>query len=206
LNPRLAYWLSVLFHPLLLPSVLYAVLFYFSPASVSPLSGTLRLYVLGGIAIATFLIPALFIYILYQFEAITSLQLDNRHDRTLPLLVTTIVYGAFTYFFATKLGSITSVYLILGSITVAVGLVTLINLFWKISAHSVGISGVVGSLIGIYFKFADSELFYPILVSIPVAGLLMSARLALNAHNPLQILTGCALGLSISLGAVYWLV
>lgn len=206
MNPRLAYWLSVLFHPLLLPLMLYAVLFYFSPAAVSPLSGPLRLYVLGGIAIATFLIPALFIYILYQFEAITSLQLDNQRDRTLPLLVTTVVYGAFTYFFATQLGSITAVYLILGSITVAVGLVTLINLFWKISAHSVGISGVVGSLIGIHFKFAESELFYPILVSIPVAGLLMSARLALNAHTPLQILAGCTLGLCISLGAVYWLV
>jgi membrane-associated phospholipid phosphatase len=63
---------------------------------------------------------------------------------------------------------------------------------------------VVGSLIGINQKFGGGELFYPILVFIPVAGLLMSARLALNAHSPTQILAGCLLGLSISLGTVYW--
>lgn len=184
--------------------MLYAVIFYFSPASVSPLSGDQRLYMLSGIVVATFLIPALFIYMLYQFKAIDNLQLDNQEERTLPLLVTTVVYGSFTYFFALQLTSLTAIYVILGSITVAVGLVMLINLFWKISAHSVGISGVVGSLIGINQKFGGGELFYPILVSIPVAGLLMSARLALNAHSPAQILAGCLLGLSISLGTVYW--
>ncbi len=184
--------------------MLYAVIFYFSPTAVGPINGNIRLYMLAGIIIATFFIPVLFIYILYQFEAIGSLHMEEQKDRTLPFILTTLIYGTFTYFFFWRLSSLTSIYLILGSITVAVGLVTLINLFWKISAHSVGISGLVGSLIGIHYKFADSELFYPILVFILIAGLLMSARLSVNAHNPAQILAGCTLGLSVSLGSVYW--
>jgi hypothetical protein len=189
-----------------MPTMLYAVIFYFSPTAVGPLNGNIRLYMLAGIVISTFFIPVLFIYILYQFKAIESLQMENQRDRTLPFTLTTIIYGTFTYFFFWRLNSLTSIYLILGSITLAVGLVTIINLFWKISAHSVGISGLIGSLIGIHYKFADSELFYPILVFILIAGSLMSARLSVNAHNPSQILAGCALGLSISLGAVYWFI
>jgi hypothetical protein len=185
------------------PTLLYAVIFYFSPAVVSPISGNLRLYMLAGIVVATLLIPALFIYILYQYDVVRDLHLDEQYERTLPFIVTTVIYGVFTYYFSLKLSELTAIYLILASITVVVALVTIIHLFWKISAHSVAISGVVGSLIGIQEKFAGSELFYPILVSILVAGLLMSARLSLNAHSPAQVLVGCLLGLLVGLGTVH---
>jgi len=227
LNPRLAYLISAVFHPLFMPTILYAVIFYFSPAVVSPISGNLRLYLLAGIAIATLFIPMLFIYILQQYEIGRDLHLVNGPERDqgnpgslepvsvdgeqalpgyngiLPFIVTTVVYGTFTYFFSLKLNELAVIYLILGSMTVVVALITIINLFWKISAHSVGISAVVGSLIGIQEKFAGSELFYPILVSILAAGLLMSARLSLNSHSPAQVLAGCLLGLLVSLGAVH---
>jgi hypothetical protein len=185
------------------PTLLYAVIFYFSPAVVSPISGNLRLYMLAGIVVATLLIPVLFIYILYQYDVVRDLHLDEQYERTLPFIVTTVIYGVFTYYFSLKLSELTAIYLILASITVVVALVTIIHLFWKISAHSVAISGVVGSLIGIQEKFAGSELFYPILVSILVAGLLMSARLSLNAHSPAQVLVGCLLGLLVGLGTVH---
>ncbi|MBC7921397.1 MAG: hypothetical protein H7Z75_09950 [Ferruginibacter sp.] len=206
MNPRLAHLLSALFHPLLMPTMLYAVIFYFSPVAVGPLNNQFRLLMLAGIVITTFLIPALFIYILYQAEAVGDLRLEDQRERTLPFLVTTVVYGTFTYFFYWKLDQLATISLVLGSITVAVALVTLINLFWKISAHSVGISGVVGSLVGIHYKFADTDLFYPILLAIVLAGWLMSARLSLNAHHPSQVLAGCLLGLGISFGTVWWLV
>ncbi len=161
-----------------------------------------------GILIATFLVPALFIYILYQVEGsgVGSLALEEQRERTLPYVVTTVVYAAFTYFFSWRLSELSTIYLILGSITVAVALVTIINLFWKISAHSVGISGMAGSLIGIHYKYAESQLFYPILLSIVIAGMLMTARLSLNAHTPLQVMAGCLLGLFVSFGTVYWFV
>jgi membrane-associated phospholipid phosphatase len=102
-----------------------------------------------------------------------------------------------------KLNGYYTMIIVLASISLSLALVTLISVFWKISAHSVGISGIAGFLFGFYYKYADQQLFYPILAIILIAGLLMSARLALNAHNPMQIFVGALLGWSISFGAIY---
>jgi membrane-associated phospholipid phosphatase len=95
---------------------------------------------------------------------------------------------------------------VLSSITFSIAIVTLITVFWKISAHSVGICGVIGFMFGFYQKYADPLLFYPILAIILLAGILMSARLYLNAHTPAQVFAGGLLGLTISFTTIYFLV
>ena len=76
------------------------------------------------------------------------------------------------------------------------------SLYWKISAHAAGISGTLGALIGIVIKFGSYELFYPIIAVILIGGLLIAARLHLNAHTPAQVIAGSFLGLIISLSVI----
>jgi membrane-associated phospholipid phosphatase len=91
---------------------------------------------------------------------------------------------------------------ILAAVSVCIGLVTLITLFWKISAHAVGTGGLLGFLFGIVYSFAAVELLYPTLVCVLAAGLLLSARLYLNAHTPAEVGAGFLLGLTICFTAV----
>jgi hypothetical protein len=94
---------------------------------------------------------------------------------------------------------------ILWSITAVIFFVAIISLWWQISAHAAGIGGVIGALAGILIQFGETELFIPLLCLIFMAGYLIAARLALNAHTPAQVGLGFLLGIVLSLTSVYWL-
>jgi membrane-associated phospholipid phosphatase len=77
---------------------------------------------------------------------------------------------------------------------VSVLLTAIINLKYKISAHTVGIGGLIGSLmmISLVLKYnAVPE----IAILFLIAGIIATCRLYLDAHSPKQIYAGFALGL-----------
>ncbi|NJO01987.1 MAG: hypothetical protein HC880_10095 [Bacteroidia bacterium] len=113
-------------------------------------------------------------------------------------------YAFVTYLFATMEGirHIPILAVMSGAVTLMWVLITVIHLYWRISAHSVGICGTLGMFFGISLRFSDEGLFYPILVGIVLAGALMSARLYLNLHNLAQVSAGGLLGFSIGLVAI----
>jgi hypothetical protein len=162
------------------------------------------------IGISTFFVPALLIYFLHRLGFVRSLHMNDLQDRRVPYFLTALLYTTTTLLFTFRLPEISNmapeIGIVLGSITVSVTLVGLISLFWKISAHSVGVSGMVGALLGIAIKTGEIHLLYPLLALIVMAGLLASARLHLNAHTPAQIAAGMGLGLVVSLATVMLLV
>lgn len=211
MNPRFAYALSVVFHPLLMPTWLFALLLYVAPArlNVDTYSPLARLSVLVLLFLGTFALPSLLIFYLYRFGFLRDMAMPDRDDRRLPFLLTGLIYTGVTYFFAFRMSlfSATSpgVSVLLASITLSILLVGMINQFWKISAHSVGIGGVLGAIAGLLAKHADTDLFLPFVVLIALSGLLASARLQLNAHTLGQVGAGLALGTLVSVTAVGWL-
>ncbi|WP_310589099.1 hypothetical protein [Fibrella forsythiae] len=212
MHPRLAYFLSVIFHPLLMPTWLIGLLLFIAPArlNVDTYSPDLRVSLLVLVFIGTFAVPSLLIYYLYRSGVLTDLTMPDRTDRRLPYLLSGIVYLVVTYLFAFRMSlfSETSpeVAIILGSITLSILLVGLINTVWKISAHAVGIGGVLGTVMLMLAKHGDTELFVPFVILIALSGLLATARLQLNAHTLGQVSAGLGLGVLVSGLAVFWLV
>ncbi|WP_229368095.1 hypothetical protein [Fibrisoma limi] len=209
MSTRVAKFLSVVFHPLLMPTLLFGILLYLAPGvlGVDAFTGTLRASLLVLLFIGTFGVPALLIYYLYRSGFVSSLHMDDRQERRVPYLLTGLIYTFLTFLFAFRMQLISvvapEIAVLLGSTAVSVLLVGIISLFWKISAHSVGIGGVIGTIAGIMLKFNQTELFLVLLAVIILAGVLASARLQLNAHTPGQIGAGLALGLTISLITVF---
>jgi len=195
-----------------MPTLLFGILLFGAPAAlgVDAFGATFKWSLLVIICISTFFAPALLIYFLYRAGYVQSMHMDELADRRVPYFLTALLYTATTLFFAFRFNLLSEIApeigIVLGSITVSVTLVGLISLFWKISAHSVGISGLVGALLGIVIKFGETDLLYPLLGFIVLAGLLTSARLQLNAHTPSQIGVGVCLGLIVSLSTVLLLV
>lgn len=195
-----------------MPTFVFGVLLFQVPnvLGVDVFSATLRLSLLVLIFIGTFGVPALLIYYLYRSGYVRTLQLTTLSDRRVPFFLTALVYTFLTFLFAFRMELISTIApeiaVLLGSISLSILLVGIISLYWQISAHSVGISGVVGIIAGIMLKFSQTELFFPLLLSVLLTGFVGSARLKLNAHTPAQIGAGVVLGLSVSLGAVFWLV
>ena len=200
---RLAWALSVVLHPLLLPTLLFALLFWLSPSMMGVAGSGVRYRILLLLAVSTFVIPMLSTYMLYRLGSIRSLAMEDRQDRVFPFVSTALFYLLTTYMFAKHLSALYLITLVLGGVTASLLAVTVVSFFWKISAHSVGISGVAGFLMGFYYHYAAVEYLYPTLAVIVLGGFLMSARLYLNAHTPSQVLAGALLGLAVGMGTVF---
>ena len=204
MNNRLASFLSVALHPLLMPTLLFLALFFLAPIplGLESLDPTFRWIVLGFIFIYTFAIPSYFIYLLKRWGFIQSYQLENLQDRRIPYFLTAFVYAILGYFLYTKNSTLFPCAFILWSITAVILAVAIISLWWQISAHAAGIGGVIGALAGILIKFGELNLFIPLLCSLVLAGYLIAARLQLNAHTPSQVGVGFFLGILLSVEAV----
>jgi hypothetical protein len=195
-----------------MPTIIFTILFYVAPESVENLElfniqarvgmMSLKMGLLLLIFLQTFVLPAFSIYALHRFGFVGDLRMETLADRRIPYLVTVAIYTFVATFFTLKLKQFPEVGLIMIGIAFSIASVAVISLYWKISAHAVGISGMLGALIGIAIKFGNNELFYPILGVIIVAGFLLSSRLHLNAHTPAQIIAGTFLGLIVSLTVV----
>jgi MFS family permease len=224
----LAQLLSGVLHPLLMPTMLHAVLFTCTPTVLGQVDEPTQWRLLLVIFILTFLVPLFFTFFLLQYGLAGSwswprstpaeeipfpagadqtslfgrLQMQDRSRRFVPFLFTTFIYGADTFLFTRNLSALHLSVVILGAMSVCIGLVTVITLFWKISAHGVGIGGMIGFLFGIGYSFTAVELLYPVVITILVAGMLLSARLYLNSHTPAETGSGFLLGLFICFTAV----
>lgn len=211
LNTRIATFLSVVFHPLIITTYLFGILFLITPelAGVSALElpglGSLLLLIF----LNTFVAPTVIIYYFYRLGIISTLHVDSLAERRLPYLASIIVYAIATYLFGWKLQPIAElapqIAILLGSVTVSLIIVALISLFWKISAHATGMGGAIGILTCLIIRFEEQLLLTPLLIVILISGILLSARLYLNAHTPAQILAGLGCGLLVSSAAVYFL-
>ncbi len=204
MNNRIATALSVAFHPLILTTYLFAILFIVTPDLVGV--SALELPAIGSLLLLlflnTFVAPSLIIYYMYKFGVVSSLHVDNLQERRLPYIASIIIYATATYLFGWKLEQIgelaPQISILLGSATVSLMLIFVVSLVWKISAHATGFGGLTGALMCMLIRFDEPLLLYPLLAAIILAGFIISARLYLNAHKPAQVVAGLLGGLLIS--------
>jgi membrane-associated phospholipid phosphatase len=189
---KLAEFISYLFHPLLMSTYGFLILF-FTPNYVSvftPLA--LKLAILGITLVFTCILPLVNTVILLKTGRIKSLKMEDPSDRNLPYAGTILYYfGLFYLFHTATIPSIFKV-LVLGA-AVAIALTFIINFKWKISAHTTGIGGIIGALLATIYRL-NTEFYLMLMVVVLIAGIIGYARLKLNAHTPAQVYTGFLLG------------
>ncbi|MBC6700578.1 hypothetical protein [Hymenobacter sp. BT190] len=200
----LATLLSAVLHPLLVPSYLVAVLAYGFPAALLPLNADARWQVLLLVWGLTFWLPGLAVWLLVRSGRVSSVELYERRQRPLPLLLAAMAFAA-----ATTLTVWAPAYraplltLVLGGITAAVLLTLLVTFWWKISAHGVGLGGAVGLLallLGRPYP-TDGRAAGWLAAAGLAAAAVFWARLRLQAHTPAQLWAGLGLGAALVLAA-----
>ena len=185
--------LSILLHPMLMPCYGMLLFCFSGQPSITILPRVYIIISLVGTFILTFAIPFILLLFMWKKGYIDSLHIDNSKQRTTPYIYTLICYGFWAYFLHTILLMPTFMLLIaLGAIGALI-LVTLINQWWKISAHLTGIGGLFGGIcsFSLYYSTLSIVLIISILVIIL---LLMYARLYLKAHTSMQVVCGFILG------------
>ncbi len=146
---------------------------------------------------ATFLFPLLSALLLLRLKIISSLEMKTRQERKIPYLVSSIFYFSESYFLMNADVPVLIKALMFGA-TLLVVSVLLINLFWKISAHMVGIGGLCGMMLAISYRL-QIDLNFILIALFLIAGIIAFSRLKLSAHNPAQVYAGFLLGISVQL-------
>ena len=199
--------ISIVFHPLLLATYLFGLLMYVFPVALDPLKEEGHQNFIFLIFCVTFLFPALNVGIFKTFGSIRTLAMKDRQERIIPFSFITILYILVTYLFysRTRIGLNDNLLKFLIIIDALVLVATLVTYFYKVSVHSVAMCGLVGMLLPLNKISEDGALFYPTIVTIVVAGMVMSARLQLNAHTPREVMVGGVLGFTTSFSLMLFL-
>lgn len=197
METRLAKTLSYLFHPLLMPTYGFLLIFFshnyistFTPAN-------LKLIILAVTFVFTFFLPTLNTLILLKMGRIQSLEMETPKERTVPYISAAMYFFALFYLFHSAEFPSVFCILILGA-AVSILLTLLINFKWKISAHAIGVGGIIGATMGISYRLMI-DLRLILMLVILLAGFVGFARLKLQAHEPKQVYVGFALGFAVEL-------
>ena len=182
--------LSGLFHPLLMATYGMGLAFMSTYLVIYPLP--LKLWILSGVFLMTAALHALFIYLMFQLKADADWSLDQRRRRTLPYLVYIGGSVASALFLYKMLMPFWISAMFLG-VAIAMLLALCINFFWKISAHMIGLGGLLGGMMGVARMYFMNP-YIGFMIVLLVGGLVGSARLILQKHTCGQLLAGYGLG------------
>ena len=193
---KLTQLISILLHPMFMPILALHLTLLVLPSLAFTLSQNLLL-IYGILIFSTMVFPLISIFWLMQKGKVSSLEMSNHKERSLPLFKT-VIWMSFGYYLLQNLLFYTPILKaeLLGAILIIL-LAAIISKFWKISLHLLGIGGVVGVFIALQIMHGD--FLYLLLLFILLSGLLGVARIKQKAHNYAQVYAGFLVGLSVEL-------
>lgn len=199
---RLARTLSVVLHPFAVPMYVMSVLL-FADTAFATYTPRFKFYLLWVVALYTLVIPFLTLCLLRSLGRLSSLRVDNRDERILPLAI-----GALCYVLcAVTIGRIPSAELLRRFMLAAACceiLCLAVTYVWKISLHLTALGGCV-AILTVLAVAGIGNLVPWLVAAVLAAGALGSARLYLGRHNGAQIAAGFFGGFAVAAFALLML-
>ncbi|MCL4538637.1 MAG: PAP2 family protein [Bacteroidetes bacterium] len=134
-------------------------------------------------------LPFLYLLLLLHRQRVTRLDVPVREQRTIPYLVTVVIYFAGSVLLYVLGASVIVSALMLCYATNTL-VISAINTRWKISAHAMGASGPLTAL-AVTFGW----LVLPFFLIVPIVAW---ARVELKAHTRAQVVAGAFLGIILT--------
>ena len=123
-----------------------------------------------------------------------------RRERILPFLLS-LIYFCMAYYLLRRTPNVAATLALFSGCMVALAATLLITLAWKISAHMVGMGGLIGVVCGLMLIHgAQASILLGVLFLL--IGALGTARLLVTDHTPAQIYVGGVLGLFCTFSCV----
>ncbi len=182
--------LSYLFHPLLMTTWFTLLLLYTNPFSFAGLSSGI---VIAVIFINTFMFPAISILLMRKLGFIEDLEMPDHKQRIIPL-VASIIFYVWAYLATRKINFPYMMGVFMMGVLVSLFASFVINVFYKVSLHMVGVSGALTAIMLLVFV-SPSDLSYYFLAMILLTGAVASARLYLGAHTMKEVYVGFLVGM-----------
>lgn len=182
--------ISCLFNPLLMVTYGMILALTFTYLAVYP--PMMKLWLTAGVFLSTAVIPGLFIGLMIKKGAASDMELTNRSERSIPYLIFISSILICTFYLHKIMLPFWFISLLLGACIVLIAAL-IINFFWKISAHMLGIGGLLGGIMGIS-RLNMINPYWAFIIIFIIAGLLGTSRIFLQKHTPMQVYVGFCLG------------
>jgi membrane-associated phospholipid phosphatase len=192
METKFAKAISIIFHPLLLPTYAMLILINIKTHHMLVLPQNFRYMTVLFVFLTSFVMPTLIFLILLKLKKIKSLEMPTSGERTLPLFIVALFFYA-TYYLLKQGPHFALFNIFMLGATLLVIISMLINYFSKISIHMVAAGGLFGTFAGFSILF-NHDLTFLLYLIVLVAGLVGYARLELKAHTPRQVYAGFLLG------------
>jgi hypothetical protein len=205
---RFAKIISLVFHPLLMTTYTLLLLLLVNPYMFGFNDLNKGWLLVFQVFLNSFVMPAAAIMMMLKLGFISSIEVENQRERVFPYIAAGIFYlwvciNAYhnpampVAFTAGVFGA-----------TLGLFIAFFVNIFYKISAHAIGVGGLVGAVIVMMYRFSYAifpihwggttigiEMYLLLIVCLLIAGLVGSARLILKVHEPLQLYLGFGVGI-----------
>lgn len=197
-EPLWALIISIILHPLFMTVYSVCLLFLFTDFGI--LFGKQFLNFFTPVLLLSCVIPATGMYFLRRIGLISDFALTDRSERFLPMLISFFSYIALVYFFwisGLHIFFLWFIALLVAPILLLI-ITSIINIYWKISAHMTAIGGLTGGFLSVCYNIKGLNLYILFMILFILAGCLGSARLVLKRHTPAQVYAGFLFGFVIT--------
>lgn len=184
--------ISAIFSPLLVPT--YGMILVAHLTILSFLPSNLLWSAIGITFVITCLVPVSAIFALYKSGTITDPGLNERTERLIPYGIVILCYLGCAFFFY-KASAPFWLPMFYAGAAVATLINTVVNRWWKISAHGAAMGGLVAlvfRIIASHYALYNMNVWLSAVII--AAGLVMTARVYLGRHTLWQVIAGCANG------------
>lgn len=204
---KIAYVLSVVFHPLLM--ITYALLIFLkvNPYAFGVNDLSMKMPFVLMVFALTFFFPFFVLFMLKKLGFVTSVDLPSAKERIIPYIATSVFF-LWLYITTRSNPEIPNLFksYILGSIA-SLFMVFFINNFSKVSAHMAGITALCVFAIALSLGMGGQVDFTQIIgelgrrganfptILILITGIVASCRLQLKAHSKQELIGGFILGI-----------
>mgnify|MGYP005988827643 CR=1 FL=1 len=193
--------ISWIFVPLCMPLYALLVLMYvpssegilFNDDSLYHLPSSVKLALLFIFFVFSIMAPGLTLVYMMKKKIISNIEIDDKKERLIPLLITAgycLILYLFFIFSAENVSYLPRYIFGLplsGFITIS--LFAWINFYTKISLHACG-AGILTGIIFAYCAHSISFEFKLLLIAVYISGFVLSSRLYLNKHTLPQVIYG----------------
>lgn len=183
--------ISVLFHPLLMPT-LGLLLLLNSGSYIALLDPAAKRAILFVMALGTMVFPLMMLPIFFYRNLVLNQKGSEMEERWIPRIIILILYIiTCVYFLRLPLHRIIQGYVL--AVTATMLLLTLISIRVKISMHMAGPGGLAGLIIALIIYFG-TQLEGFLLIVLLVGGIVGTAKLLEGVHRPVEVYGGFVVG------------
>lgn len=204
MNTNLFKGISVVLHPLFLPTISALLIFQMPVYPFSFYTPYATWIVIALTAVFTIFIPVFLIFLLKRSGFIQSYHMEEKKDRILPLFVVGLMMYLVVFVCRKwQLPVFWNIVMLLSAMQVILTLG--VSLFKKISIHLVGWGSLSGLIIYLIYAF-EVNYFIWLSLAILLSGLAAAARAALNAHKAGELIFGFVIGIVTMTGGLFLLI